>query len=64
MLEALKTVSFFLLVAPVTIVGAFCAIAAMASKIEDRATDEPTSRTLADRASDACEYLRDLPRAA
>ena len=69
MLETIKVTGFALVAAPALIFGLYCAVAAFASRIEDRKTDDldivtPRLDSLAGITSDAHDFLRDVPKAA
>ncbi|MDO8587804.1 MAG: hypothetical protein Q7T82_12290 [Armatimonadota bacterium] len=69
MLETIKITVCALVIAPAVLLSAYCAVAAFASRIEDRKTDDldivtPRSDSLAGRTSDTRDFLRDLPKAA
>ena len=58
-----------LVIAPAVLLSAFCCVAAFASRIEDRKTEDvdmaaPGSEDLGSKTSDSRGYLRDLPKAA
>jgi hypothetical protein len=67
LIETVKMTAYVLAVAPAVVFGAYCTVAALASRIEDKVVDDisidaPGSRD--DKTVDLRDYLRDMPKAA
>jgi hypothetical protein len=70
LLETIRVTALILATAPLAIFGAYCAVAALVSRLEDAASDEQIAATsctiirLGGKASEEQDYLKDLPKAA
>jgi hypothetical protein len=61
--NVVKITEFVLAMSPALVVGGYCVVAALASRIEDKVIEDVNMRS-SDTSIDARDLLRDLPKAA